>query len=564
MAIASCFLHAPGNVVFSSLKQLFIVFRAAEEIMKVPAGDLADKRVKLASVLKKDKTQYLVLLTILYPGVIEFSHWITESLHASNLFTVERVGQMPDDLKIAVKKFLRTFQIREMPLFARDAVSASRVDCALDMLVDPFSIDTTFVGSTERVVPCKGISLYKEPVIGASQLVSREAFCARFHDFTCGLFKGDFPWRNTYVAGGAMKIATIEGNLMPSSDVDIFVVGENFDERRSAYGRVLSWFEDRLKDVTFCTIGSVTVISSPQAPRIFQVINSGKATVTQILADFDTTSSAWACFGDDLTCLCLPEAITALRTRVVSFLRNSNNQEARCAKALMYGYNLSITSLSENSVTIEEVMDAVELAKQEADVTVWRPTKEATTEAMIERYKTGITTDTAMNTIAIVADDNFGRGYTSVSFTTLDVDSVDVKGWSYTPKPCRTTSNKLIKLSVEGVQVVRFKDDAFTFVMPAATAAEWEKFITAIGDGFSSIRHRGVNLKEFEINDSTRIFSESMATKNRRDIKPGVVCTVTFKIMKSTRSVNLLATSIVITKCAESESRSSSDEDTPF
>jgi hypothetical protein len=560
-AIATCFLHAPSNVVFSSLKQLFIVMRAAEVIMGVPAGDLANKRVKLDSVVKKDKSQYIVLLHLLYPGLLEVPHWITESVHASNMFKAEAVGHMPESLMLDARKFLRTFQIQRLQGFARDVVCVTRVSNAIDLLVDPFAVDTSYVGCEQQVISCKGISLYKEPVLGQPQLVPHEVFVKRFHEFTCGVFEGDFPWNNAYVAGGALKIAVIEGNLMKNSDVDIFIVGENSSDRKLTFGRVLTWFEEHLKDATFCTIGSVTVIASPCVPRIFQVINSGKETITQVLADFDTTCSAWTCFGNSVKCLCLPEAVTALKTRVASFLRNSNNQETRCVKALLYGYNLSINSLTENAVTVEEIMSSVESSSQDASSTVWRATKEEIAEAMVARYKTGIVSDNAMAATTIIGDDKFVRGYTSVSFTTLDTGSVDWDRYlSYNDKPCRTTNGKIIKLTVKDVQVIGVGHDGIFF----KDIPEWRTFSDAFVDGFRKKRCK-VQFDCIGLDGSTRYFSESMATKNKSDIRDGSVCDITFRIMGCRTKIHPVASSIVIVQNpAKDSSSSSSQEDTPF
>ncbi len=388
LAVASCFLHAPRNVIFSSIKQLFLALRTAQEILGVPAEDIMDKTILTDNVINRSDTQYLTLIMILYPGMLKIASWIVESFDVIGLFQYANIGaHLPDGLLLNIKRFLRTVPISSCSTISKCAIMASRVEWANDLLVNPFETDTTFTGVPDHVISCEGVSIYAPPVIGDRQIVTHEVFYKRFHEFTCGMFEGQFPWENVYVAGGALKVIMNEGNLSDSSDVDIFVTGENKEVCRRTFLQVLMWFEEKMKDVVFCTVGSVTVVVCPGIPRVFQIINSCKETLAQILGDFDTSNSAWGCTGRELSVLCIPEAIISLKTRTTFFLRNSNNQEFRCVKAMIYGYNLTASTLVENAVNIEEVMGSVDPCIADMKINVWHDTKEAITEALINKYK---------------------------------------------------------------------------------------------------------------------------------------------------------------------------------
>ena len=209
------------------------------------------------------------------------------------------------------------------------------------------------------------------PPVGKPTIVDLETAQRRFRRFTCEIFDAcaktsglEFPWDKVVFAGGsATKLISAEyaEATTRGSDLDIFIVGQTFADRKKTVDTVLLWFA--AKGCAFYALtGSVCTVYLRGVKRTFQVISDNSTSVWQILSRFDTTHIQWACRGspyggNQMQWLATPQACRAMNTRVTVISNGRRLKSVRLVKALACGYEIEVNTAYGQELAIETVLN---------------------------------------------------------------------------------------------------------------------------------------------------------------------------------------------------------------
>lgn len=567
IAMANCYLHAREHVVFSSFKQLYFALRVLEDVIGKPAADIKDGRVH------KPPTQhfeYVALIEMRYPGLLNFDAVLTDPHHVDDLFDVLTIDGLGEETMLIVKNVLCAFNANKLQKNLKEVYLSRRAQADTDLLVDPWCVSTTFTDSANptRYFPCTEFTRFPLPEVNAEQICTLEEFRVRFNVFTRGIFDANFPWEETWIAGGICKLLYCKPEQIASSDVDIFVNAEDSAVLISRIQNILDWFEakmDKYGKAVFLTIGSVVNISFAELPCTFQVIGSIKRPLLAVLANFDTTNSMWACFGCPLQVRANPSAVLTMRTRVAEFSRISTKQAERSVKSLRYGYHVSLASMVEVGVHFEDLLEARETLCAEIDGSSHRSDSAEQVALWTTKYPTGNVANNVTEVMGKLEIQNINRSYTKQSFEEFDVETLAVRPFPRNFRgtlPVKTKNNVTLKLTAYKVNVQSVDDANYTVSL--AEPENWAKF----AEGVMLTLDSGFKLDPVFVVSSCRCFNPAGGKTSSRFVRVGTVCDVTFTMcIDRNRKVKLNAEVIQIIRnvpaCAKDglSSSSSSHED---
>lgn len=363
--------------------------------------------------------------------------------------------------------------------------------------------------SGDIVWPCAAISTVKPPVPGVSNIVSMDVVMERFHEFTCGLFKAPlsatagagknstlqsecekstdntkstdttkstisgnegyvstdsikdstdstkraesyrtFPWDNVvFAGGGATKILSSDYEKKNSrqSDVDLFIFGETFDDRKKTLDAVLEWFntfgEERSR--TYYAIrGSVISIYIKGVNRKVQIVSSNARNIYDIIGRFDMTHIQWAMWKGRY--YGTPEAAIAMRTKITRFSNVRSIKAYRLVKAMVSGYDIEKSEeICEKVIDISSLVDDPTNEQLQTIIRdfhgYYYPTEMSDYDpddelkhilAMIckDSNASMATNDPTYVKQNVVVSGNFNDSYESISFTTFNPALIMNKG----------------------------------------------------------------------------------------------------------------------------------------
>lgn len=244
-------------------------------------------------------------------------------------------------------------------------------------LLDPhsggFSDYLRFIPTNHTVWNCKGISSVESPEAYDAVIAPADVARKQLSEFTFGLLDKSpnenlagekFPFENVIIAGGGVtKILSPGYNRRNArqSDVDLFIIGKNNEERARVFKKVLEWFhsintETRMSNTYYALWGSVVSIYIKDIRRKFQLISINMSNPHEILNHFDLTHIQWSYSSGRF--LGTPAAFLAAREKVARVNNAGRLKTLRMIKALHCGYSLLKTDdIVENYVDITPLVD---------------------------------------------------------------------------------------------------------------------------------------------------------------------------------------------------------------
>ena len=111
---------------------------------------------------------------------------------------------------------------------------------------------------------------------------SNSRFKQRLYEVSCGMIDDDFPWDGVCIAGGAVVHCLMDTPWLPSSDIDLWIYGENSKEH---FQNVIKHFSDR--ESFYAVNRSLITIANPKWDVNFQVIFVNDRKRDEIVKDFD-------------------------------------------------------------------------------------------------------------------------------------------------------------------------------------------------------------------------------------------------------------------------------------
>lgn len=554
VALAYAYLHARNSVVFESYEKLFLALRVLEKVIGKPAQDIACGRV-CGDIHKH--YNWIPLIEATYPGLLNFIHRITASSHVDQFFE-NNIPGLSVETELNIKDVLGFYPIDRFHKDVRAQVLVARYADPEAVLVDPYTVSTVYTGCSQDVISCVDFTRFELPKIGQEQLCTLEVFRARFTDFTHGLFDcPDFPWENTWIAGGALKLLYCEPAQLPVSDVDIFITADNNDLLVAKMRTLLLWLETKTVQfgaMRISTFGAVCNVSFAGLPRVIQIIANVKRNLYGVMQNFDADYCRWACYGRPLVVRASACAIKALRTRTAMFVRESTKREERASKALRYGYNLHPSVLVDCCVHIEDLLQNRVALCAAVDAPSYSSNSEEQTalwSAKSTQLKMSTSADEAVEGLDLR---NINQGYTKQTFINFDMNSlpdevVVHRRYNVTVK---SRTGFAIRLNVEHCVVDSFVVDTLAIVPPEG----WTEFAHEVASHLGAIS----TPTDFDV-IGANYFSTQGDRLRRNHIVRGCEIRISFTLqLTSHRSLVFAAKSVMLIAKA---SRVAQDEITP-
>jgi hypothetical protein len=380
------------------------------------------------------------------------------------------------------------------------------------LLIDPHSCPEWFRAAphSSECWPCDRVSAVPKYVLGDPVIVEMKIAQERFDKFTCGLFKmplraatisngqcqrnemfagnpnAEFPWDSVVFAGGAAtKIlsANYEPKNARQSDVDLFIIGDSFEDRKLALDRVLDWFNTfgETRSRTYYAIrGSVVSIYIKDIARKVQIISSNAKNVYDVIGRFDLTHIQWALWKGRY--YGTPQAATAMRESLTRFSYTKNIKAYRLIKAMNNGYDIEksrdimdhvvdITSLIEgDNEQLQSILRDFHGYYYPTSCPDYEPDEELKhILAMIckDANASLATNDPTYVRQNVVVSGNFGDSYESISFTTFNPGLIMNKG----------QNRRMTQMSLKTRHGVMRLTSSFLTVVSAKTSEECVKIV---------------------------------------------------------------------------------------
>lgn len=412
-----------------------------------------------------------------------------------------------------------------------DTLKKSREKFGAVFLVNPH-LHTDFF--TFRPVPqdvwsAKGISVVDRPKAGQSTIVPVDVAMSRFREFTCGAFDKPFnktlrdtkfPWENVvFAGGGTSKILSADYNSKNArqSDVDIFTIGDTFDDRNRALQKVMQWFDtssDPSAYTYYAIRGSVMTIYVKNFQRKYQIVSSNARNVYEVISKFDLTHIQWAMHCGQF--YGMPNAAYSMREKITRFNNTRNIKAYRMIKAMHCGYDvektpevmekiIDLTSLVEdpNNIQLQTIIREFHGYYYPATMPGYEPAEETQhILAMIgkDANATLVTDDPRYAANNITVSGNFNGGYESIAYTTFNAATImnKAQGRNVTRLLLRSKHGE-IRLTSDFLTVTKSSSDdaGITISMKSETEAFIEFTKQLEGAVYRMFRAGGVTQKLF-------------------------------------------------------------------
>lgn len=489
--------------------------------------------------------EYMYLVWTMIEELVDFRKYIRLAREPFEM--VARAIELPEMQKNATLLFGMMMYFSELKLelcfdMNNDKVQAhiTRLRVEHEKIRSKFLIDphgytgfftSTGVGASE-VWKCDAISLVKKPVSGDCTIVGMDTVMDRFHEFTCGLFKKplnpklvgkEFPWDHVaFAGGGATKI--LSADYMPKnsrqSDVDLFIMGETFEDRKKALDEVLEWFntfgEERSR--TYYAIrGSVITIYIKGVNRKIQLVSSNAKNLYEVIGRFDLTHIQWALWKGRY--YGTPQAAIAMRDKVTRFSNTRSVKAYRLIKSMVNGYDIEksreimdkvidITSLVEDpkNEQLQGILRDFHGYYYPTEMLDYEPEEELKhILAMIckDANASMATNDPTYVKQNVVVSGNFNDSYESISFTTFNPALIMNKGQNRRLQQMSLkTRHGVLRLTSDFLTVKRAvtDDDGCKITLKAETESFVEFVKLLEGNVYRMFRAGGVTKNIF--NDS--------------------------------------------------------------
>lgn len=338
-----------------------------------------------------------------------------------------------------------------------DQLKKEREKCGHLFLVNPHEHAEFFAHTpnTQDVWSAKAVTVVDRPNAGANTIVDMSTAMTRFNQFTCGAFDKPlnptlpadtkFPWANVaFAGGGAAKILSADYNAKNArqSDVDIFTIGETFEDRNRVFHQLIQWFDTSKLEggarTYYAIRGSVLTIYIKDVQRKFQIVSSNAKNIYDVIGRFDLTHIQWALHQGRF--YGTPQAAYAMREKITRFNNVRAIKAYRMVKAMYCGYDVE-----KSPEIMDKVIDLTSLVEDPTNMqlqTIIRefhgyyypasmPSYESAEEtqhilAMIgkDANATMVTDDPkfAINNVTVSGD--FNNNYESISFTTFNAGAI--------------------------------------------------------------------------------------------------------------------------------------------
>lgn len=219
---------------------------------------------------------------------------------------------------------------------------------------DTFANYFKYTAPSKITYSATGISRYPGYIADDPTIADADTFAQRWAEVSCGMFdkspnenfNGTFPYDTCIIAGGCLaRSLNYHFKNANNFDVDIFVIGNDRNDRINNMRKVISWFES--PNTYFSIIGSVVTIYIIGCPRMFQIISNDKTTPYDVISSFDSAHLQWALVNG--TVFGTAAAFDAFRHMTTAPTNVGRFRGERFVKAMYDGFNVAYDATHEDN-----------------------------------------------------------------------------------------------------------------------------------------------------------------------------------------------------------------------
>lgn len=202
-------------------------------------------------------------------------------------------------------------------------------------------------GTPDEIISAPKFATRNNRRINLGRLPTREQFFAAFHEATCKIFDGFEHWSRACVAGGMISKLLTNDKSTNTSDIDVFIVGENMAERAenftvvsTAIGSRLEWLYPG-RQIYVIPRGSVMSIYVADTAIKIQIISGVSKSIADTITRFDFSPLCAGVVGD--TVYVTHDFLETFKTGVATPVNTKRIAAMRIIKLLWRGWSVQST-----------------------------------------------------------------------------------------------------------------------------------------------------------------------------------------------------------------------------
>lgn len=328
------------------------------------------------------RPEYMYFVYMLVPCLVDFNKFFSQYKNEDepgktaidDIIPMFDKPEMNLNIRLSAIKFLENFDFNQC--FDNNDKTVQRSIKELTkarnkywryFMINPYDVEPQYFEHNKPLTDVWSsdkISIVPPIRSGDITIASQPEVARRLHEFTYGLLEKsinpkcdvDFPLSNVVFAGGAvtkLMASNYTQRIVRQSDLDMFIIGQNNNERSEAVNRVLKWFYDP-GNTYYAIRGSVVTIYIKNINRKFQLISINYSNPHEVVSRFDLTHIQWALYCGEY--LGTANAFESAKSQITKFNNVSRLRANRLIKALYCGYDIE-----KAEKIIEECMDITEL-----------------------------------------------------------------------------------------------------------------------------------------------------------------------------------------------------------
>jgi hypothetical protein len=436
-------------------------------------------------------------LFIAAPYLVDIDAMITENGIYPLVQTCKKYRNTP--LALSAIRFINAYDYRSLNEGVKTRFIRDRSIYADVFLLDTFKvkdIETTCDYITAQSPSCIPKVKLPSTILGKPKQYYVDLMYAQSY----GLLNG-FPWSAACITGGFVeKVLSETITQCPYSDIDVWIIGENYAERKKNMDTVLNHIINVFGESKCYLINrrSVIDIYIEDIPRSVQIISNDRSTMYDIISTFDLSHCSHG--YDNGTFYCTAESIESLKTRCTKGVCISNTNPKRIIKAIMANYDVA-----EEVYNLQEILAVLTDDKQIKSIMYtiiasWYPTSSPDVDpetrrlyntAMLVRDSNNEVVDIKTALLSAVIGGCFNNNYAVTPFMKTNVTASMFKSTGYYSKNLFENGQKLT-IQSDTMVITSFKIDTlnatdFTVILTADPSSKFREFLSALKEEYKAI-----------------------------------------------------------------------------
>ncbi len=359
------------------------VYRTLRMLMAVnaPTGQVFDRLASYHGGAHSNFTKdsgYQYLIWLIAPDVCPLERLLEATYGRSPYAWAARAFNLIEKYHLGLQEkinLLKTVRILRVPPPTDDYIIQQRNKDARAAFVCKYSIFDAFApevahiatGAThapDDIISAPKFATRNSRRINLGQFPTREGFFASFHEATFGIFREFGHWSRACVAGGMISKLLTGDKSTNTSDIDVFIVGENMAERAenftivtTAIGSKLEWLYPG-RQIYVIPRGSVMSIYVADTAIKIQVISGISRSIADTITRFDFSPSCAGVVGD--TAYITHDFLESYATGIATPVNVKHITSMRIIKLLWRGWGVQSSEEIRAQIDVTKLVSELE------------------------------------------------------------------------------------------------------------------------------------------------------------------------------------------------------------